>query len=456
MVCENVTMRNNIVTMTNKELKRVNVIGLAVSGTLTNLEASKLLNVCIRQIIRLKNKFINNGAGALIHGNAGKTPKNALSNAIKCGVIRLFNEFYYDHNFSHFTERLKERENIVISRSSVSRILRSEGIKSKRAGKKRKSPHTPRPRKNAFGIMWQTDASKHKWFGDQHEYVTLHAYIDDATNIVTGAFFTANECAFGYRKALEQGLLAYGVPLSIYSDRHSIFTARKDLTIQEELEGATKPLSTFGKALKELGIEQITALSPEAKGRIERLWNTMQDRLTAELRLKGIVDIDKANDMLKTFIEEFNRKFSVKPKKTELASLAFDKKTNLNLVFALRTERKAGKGNTISYNGSLYIPDSKKQIYFRQTETLEVRETIQQEVYVIRNDEAILMKALEKIEKMRVLQKQHAETNINKTTLSNNWKPSANHPWRKFSLKKNLAKNTNTNEKEKVTFSLNK
>ena len=160
--------------------------------------------------------------------------------------------------------------------------------------------------------------------------------------------------------------------------------------------------------------------------------------------------------MLKTFIEEFNRKFSVKPKKTELASLAFDKKTNLNLVFALRTERKAGKGNTISYNGSLYIPDSKKQIYFRQTETLEVRETIQQEVYVIRNDEAILMKALEKIEKMRVLQKQHAETNINKTTLSNNWKPSANHPWRKFSLKKNLAKNTNTNEKEKVTFSLNK
>ena len=268
--------------MSQKEIKRIKVMKLLVNGRMTNQEAAESLGLCRRQIIRLRKKYTAQGERALIHGNRDRHPQHRIGEWIRHDVLRLYREKYHDFNFSHFTDCLKEAEGIDISRSSVVRILTAEGFKSKKSVKRRAKLHRARPRKEAAGMLWQTDASKFEWFGKGKGYATLHAYIDDATGRVVGAWFTKNESTAGYVTALGIGLEHYGLPMEIYSDRHTIFRSPQELSEEEKEEGKQRPLSNFGQGLKELGVGQIFALTPEAKGRVERLWNTMQDRLPGD------------------------------------------------------------------------------------------------------------------------------------------------------------------------------
>jgi transposase len=416
-------MRKDTVTMTRNELRRLEVVRLACDGAMTNCEAAQLLGLCTRQVIRLKNRFRLKGAEGLIHGNTGRKPVHAISDDCKQAVLQLFQEKYFNHNFSHFTEQLCDNELIMVSRPTVSRILRASGIKSKKSVKHRHRVHQLRQRKEAAGMMWQTDASRHLWFGRDYGYATLHAYIDDATGEVTGAFFTENECLLGYTQALRLGITRYGLPLCIYSDRHSIFRAPKELTLTEELKGLPQPMSNYGKALKELGIEQILAQTPEAKGRIERLWNTFQDRLVAELGLMGITNIIDANEMLGPFLCRFNDKFTVEPRRKDAAYMALDRHTNLDLVFSVRKERKAGGGNAVSYDGNLYVPTD-PAVFLKPRVTVEVRQTAGGEIYVIYKGEAILMKAVD----MPI--KTDLGASMKKAGVASTHKPAYDHPWR--------------------------
>ena len=438
-------MRKDTVTMTRNELRRLEVVRLACDGAMNNREAAELLGLCTRQIIRLKNRFRQKGADGLIHGNAGRKPAHAIPDDLKGVVLQLFQEKYFDHNFTHFTEQLHDNEGIVISRPSVSRMLKASGIRSKKSVKHRRRVHQLRQRKEAAGMMWQTDASRHLWFGKEYGYATLHAYIDDATGEVTGACFTENECLNGYTEALRQGITKYGLPLCIYSDRHSIFRAPKELTVMEELAGLPKPLSSYGKALSELGIEQVLAQTPEAKGRIERLWNTFQDRLAAELRLKGITSITDANIMLGPFLGRFNGKFTVIPQREASAYMRLNKDTNLDLVFAARAERKVGGGNTVSYEGSLYMP-AESGVFIKPRTTVEVRQTAVGKIYVMHKGEAILMKAIDMASKATLCPK------TDKAGVASTHKPAYCHPWR--SGYRN-SKNHDTTNTTTVTFSQN-
>ena len=413
-------------SMTEKEAKRGRVIGLASAGTIKNSEAAEYLGISARQVMRLKARFAKDGICGMVHGNAERKPKHSISAEVRERILDLFKEKYYDHNFSHFTERLNEIEGISVSRSSASRVLRAGGIKSKRAVKRRPRAHCPRQRKPVPGIMWQTDASRHKWFGKMYDFATLHAYIDDATGIVTGAFFTENECTLGYTEALRQGIAAYGCPLSIYSDRHTIFRSTKELTDEEIIRGADTPMSNFGHALYELGIKQIMAQTPQAKGRIERLWNTFQDRLVSELRLLGVTDTAGANRVLADgFIRDYNSRFAVVPQKDGSACIPLDKNTDLDLVFSHRSERKAGGGNTISYNGNIYSPaDTNNNTVFVPRSTLEVRETTNGDVYVMHHGKAILMKQIP------MVQKEAISNTDERAGVVSYHKPAPNHPWR--------------------------
>lgn len=288
--------------MSQKELDRIRIIGALVEGRMTNREAAEKLELCQRQIIRIKKRFVAQGAAGLVHGNRGRTSRRRIGDEVRESVLKVYEEVYYDFNFSHFAECLNEREGIGISRSSVVRILKDEGIRSKKSVRRRPKLHRSRPRKEAAGMLWQTDATSFEWFGRGNGRATLHAYIDDATGIVTGACFTENECIAGYVAALGMGIEGYGLPMAIYSDRHMIFRSPKEqgqddevLSEGEEHSGRKEkekagPSSCFGRGLKDLGIGQIFALTPEAKGRVERLWNTMQDRLPGELRLLGVSD----------------------------------------------------------------------------------------------------------------------------------------------------------------------
>lgn len=416
-------MSQELVRMTKKEVRRVEVLSIALSGGLTNKDASELLGVCVRQFIRIKKKFLQEGAQGLVHGNRGRNPVHAITDEVRGEVVSLFKERYYDFNISHFTEHLNERECISISRSSVSRILKLEGIRSKRSVNKKPKAHRPRQRKESSGMLWQTDASSHKWFGKDGDSAPLHAFMDDAAGIVTGAFFIESECFVGYAEAIKMGIRDYGLPLYIYSDRHTIFKSPKELTLEDELKGVSIHLSNFGHALNDLGIKQIFANTPQAKGRIERLWNTFQDRLAAELRLNGIRNIEEANSFLPLFLDDYNARFSVEPKVENSVYLKFDKRIDLDLVFVLRCERKIGGGNTISYNSRIYIPVD-GSIYMTPGSTVEVRQTVKGEIYIMRNDRAILMKQVEMPKKAT-----HSDSKKKAGVVSPH-KPASDHPWR--------------------------
>lgn len=226
--------------------------------------------------------------------------------------MRLAKTTYAGCNDSHLAELLREREGISLSRASVQRILRAAGIKSPR---RHRAPRyrARRDRRAAAGMLVQLDGSRDRWFGAARPFATLLAAIDDASGEVVGAVFREQEDAAGYLEVLGQ-MLARGVPLAVYSDRHGIFRrdARERASLEEELAGEREP-TQLGRAFGELGVEMIFAHSPQAKGRVERLFGTLQDRLAAELRLAGVTTLAAANRFLPTYLPRHNARFAVAP-----------------------------------------------------------------------------------------------------------------------------------------------
>lgn len=416
-------MEQERVTLSWKELQRAKTMERLCTGDLSNQEAADELGICRRQIIRLKKKYTEQGDRGLIHGNRGRRPRHSIGDETRAQILALYRQKYNDFNFSHFTERLNEEEDIDISRSSVARILKTEGIKSKRSMKRKPRLHRSRLRRAAAGELWQTDASTFQWFEGDGEYYTIHAYIDDATGVVTGAYFAKNECTAGYVEALKQGLEKYGIPWEIYSDRHTIFRSPLELSEEEKADGKEAPLSNFGMGLKGLGIHQIFALTPQAKGRIERLWGTFQDRLTAELRLEEIKDIEEANKFLPRFLARHNEKFGVEAQEKPIY-VPLGRKIDFNLLFAQRDTRKTDSGGVISFNGCSYAPVEESARADLTRVSVEVRKTLDGRIFIMRNGEFIEMSKIEKPKRAHEPQKQKKSRPVTAH------KPASDHPWR--------------------------
>lgn len=385
-------MKEERVALSPKELQRVRVIGLLADGRISNQEAAERLGICGRQIIRLKKKYAEQGDVGLIHGNRGRAPKGRIGDDVRSLVLGLYQEKYYDFNFSHFTECLNEKEEVRISRNSVARILNAGGVRSKKSVRRRGKLHQSRLRRTAPGMLWQTDATEHEWFGKDNGYMTLHAYIDDATGIVVGAYFTKNECMAGYVEALRQGIERYGLPMEIYSDRHTILRSPKAGEGEDD-DKKGQPLSNFGKGLKDLGIGQIFAMSPEAKGRIERLWETLQDRWTCELRRLGIETIEEANKVLPLLLDEHNKKFAVNAQEADVY-VPLPGEIDIAFMFAYRSTRKTDNGGAISYKGHSYVPRVAEGTETMARVTVEVREMLDGRIYIIHKKKRIEMQEM--------------------------------------------------------------
>lgn len=417
-------MGQETLTLTRAELKKVLVVEKIIEGHMTNGEGALALGLTERQMIRLKNKYrAEGGAQALIHQNRGRKPHHALPHEVKEKVVMLYQEKYYGSNYCHFAQLLEEHEALTLSPSSVRRILLEEGIKQAKQ-RRRSKAHPPRQRKPQAGMLWQIDATPYAWLEDRAPAFTLHAAIDDATGTVVGAVFRQTECREGYSQVMQQGIQKYGIPLSLYSDRHTIFRSPNEkLTVEQELAGETKPLSNFGKAMAELHIAHIKAITPQAKGRIERLWVTFQDRLVIELRLLGVKTLEEANAALPTLLEKHNRKFAVAPKEVESAYIELDPSINLNYVFTIREHRQLGHGNTLSYNGTIYTLAHSTNFRLDAKATVEVRETLSGEVLIWHQGQPLALKATEKPERK-------ARTTTKKAGSASPRKPAEDHPWR--------------------------
>jgi len=284
--------------LNKKEQRRIMVLNEVETDKMTSREAAEVLGLSPRQVRRILAAYRKEGAQALAHGNWGRKPCNTLDESLKKRVVELAQSTYAGCNVQHFTELLAERENITLSRSSIRLILLGAGIKSPR---KRRAPkhRSRRERYPQEGMLLQIDGSYHDWLEGRGPYLTLVGAIDDATGKVPYALFRDEEDAQGYVLLLRQIVAEHGIPEALYHDGHGIFErSKRELeTIEEQLKGKGNP-TQFGRIMEELGIISITALSPQAKGRIERLWGTFQDRLVSELRIAGASNADEANKVL--------------------------------------------------------------------------------------------------------------------------------------------------------------
>ena len=347
-------------TMT--QLKRYHVIKNAIEGICTVAEAAVYLNLSSRRIKQLKKEVKLSGALALIHGNKGRKPSNALSETKKEEIIALKKSYAYEQaNFSHFRDLLLEN-GISISYSTLYKILSEAGLKSRR-GQRNPNKHRMRKRKEASGMMLQADGTPFDWFNTGKRQ-SLHGFIDDATGSVTGLYMCENECLLGYLEVTRQTLKNFGIPLSLYPDRLSVFFSPKHgqvhIPIEDQLEGTDRVNTQFGRIMDELGVKMFPAHSPQAKGRIERLWNTLQDRLVTEFRIAHISDMQGANAFFPKFIKRYNKQFSVKPADSKSAFVPMLRTVNLDTLLAVKVTRRTDNAGVFSVSNIKFEIKDKK------------------------------------------------------------------------------------------------
>jgi transposase len=365
------------VTLNRKEQARLMVLNEMEKGKVKGREAAGILGLSLRQVRRLIAAYRLKGARALAHGNRGRLPVNMHDDALRKRILELASGKYAGVNHQHFTDLLAEREGICLSRASVRRILIGGGIKSPR--KRRPPKHrSRRERYPQEGMLLQIDGSPHNWLGSRGPKLCLIGAIDDATGKVPFATFREQEDSHGYFILLREIVTRCGIPLAIYHDRHSIFVPPADElkreTIQEQLDGKSK-LTQFGRLMKELEITSISALSPQAKGRIERLWNTFQDRLVSELRISGISTREEANHFLESFLKRYNAKFAVPPGQ-EGSSFRPAKSLEMEKLFCFKYCRVVSIDNVVRFKAQRIqiLPSLKRLSHARCS--IEVHEQI--------------------------------------------------------------------------------
>jgi transposase len=365
------------------------VIENAVAGHITVAEAAKLLRLSARQVKRLKQRCAPGEVGWVKHGNRGQTRPWRITERIRAKVLKLAGGKYTGFNDSHLTEKLQEVEGMELSRETVRRILRGAGRPSpqKRRPPRYRSRRERRPRK---GMMVQTDASRERWLEERGPALTLIGFQDDATSEVLAARFQLEcEDTVGYVRVLRAMVEEHGIPLSLYRDRHGAFQRNDNHWSEEELLVGQQSLTHLGQVLEDLGIEQIAALTPQAKGRIERLWKTFQDRLRSELRLAKAKTVEQANAVLARFVKEYNRKFAKAAREAGNDFRVLDKRVNRDRLFSLRYERTVGHDHTVSFGARILqlSPAAGQQGYAGKK--VEVSHQLNGEVHVWLGDQRL-------------------------------------------------------------------
>ena len=318
-------------------------------------QAADSLGLSTRQVKRLKKGYIEKGVESVIHGNLNRKPKHAISEEMKKEIVNLkISERYNDANIAHFYDLIKEYEmkEIKIKYETVFKILKEAGIKSPKKHRKKKQ-HPRRKRVDGFGKLLQIDATPYNWFGDGRKY-NLHGAIDDATSKITSLYMLENECLEGYFQLMERTFKEHGRPESIYSDRHLILHPLKEMTIIDQLEGRTEYESHFSRAMHKLNIRMIKAYSPEAKGRVERLWGTLQSRLPVEFKINNIKTVEEANKFLMKYIPKFNKRFGINDETIERIFRSLPENTKLRYILCREEKRKLNVGCTISLSNRIF------------------------------------------------------------------------------------------------------
>ncbi len=413
------------------------------------------LGCTYRHVNRMLAGYRKHGKAYFVHGNRGRKPVTTISEDVRETIVKLYKSKYYGANFTHFTELLQSNENINLSVSTVQSILEGQYIlspmvthakkkriknqlrQSKKLAKTQKQvdqiqanlievedAHSRRPRHTYLGELLQMDASPHMWFGDSP--TTLHLSIDDATGIVTGAWFDKQETLHGYYHVLEQTLKSYGIPYKFFTDRRTIFTYKKKNSPSVDEDEYTQ----FAYACKQLGIQLESSSVPQAKGRIERLNGTLQSRLPIELRLRGITTIEAANEFLKYHLKEFNAKFALPLNGIKSVFEMQPSNEKINLILAVLAPRTVDSGHCIQFQKKYYrmLDKNGEQVHYRKGTKAMTIQAFDGSLFCCVNDNDIFV--LDEIpkhaEKSKELDFDYIEPKKKKQYI-----PPMSHPWRR-------------------------
>lgn len=411
-----------------EEQYRYDVISQVINQEIKPGAAAKLLGVSTRQIRRLRAVVIDGGSQAVVHGLKGRTGNHQIEDIVKQEVLTIVKKNYYDFKPSFATEKLEEVHSIIISRETTRLWMSEAGLWKPRLQKKT-TYRSWRPRKDYYGELVQFDGSYHHWFEKRYQdengnsEVCMLAAIDDATGRITKATFSANEGVIAVFIFWRDYVLKHGKPLAIYLDRFSTYKIN-----HKAAEDNRELMTQFGRVAKELNINLITAYSPEAKGRVERLFGTLQDRLVKEMRLEKINTPIDGNKYLETiYIPRFNERFAVQPTKEGDVHrpLSETDRKNLNQIFSIQSERKINNDFTIQFKNNWYQLSEVQPKTIRPRETVRVEEWLDQTMHFnLRGDYLnylILPERPKKAKRQPAILTNHPL----------NWKPGVDHPWRK-------------------------
>lgn len=415
-------MEQKLISMTQKELLRYDVIKNLIDGKINGTDASKQLGLVVRHVKRLKVKVIESGAEGLIHGNRGKDSNRKLSDKIVRRARKHLKEKYYYFKPTLASEKLEENHNIKLGREKIRLMMTEMGLWKIKPRKQPKKRYTWRPRKDNYGEMQQFDGSYHNWFGDFETCLLLSA--DDATGKITHAKFDYNESVVAVFKFWLEYFDKNELPISIYLDKFSTYKVNHKNAVDNK-----DMITQFQRAANQTGVRLIVAHSPQAKGRVERMFGTLQDRLVKEMRLANIATMEQANEFLEDYIPRFNAKFAVAPdRRADLhKTISQSLKNKLRQIFSVWDIRKVNNDYTIRFENQYFQLNEEQPVAVYKKDTVTIEKHLNGDTKI--NFKGHYLNYTELPERPK------KEININLPAITirkqSNWKPPVNHPWRK-------------------------
>jgi len=432
-----------LISFTMKEINRYEIVQNLIQKKISEKEAQKLMSLkSVRQVRRIKKRIIKDGPRGAIHRSRGRPGNRKLDNDFINKIILIVKENYHDFKPTFATEKLLENHKLKIGREKLRQLMTAEGLWKPKQRKQPKNRHVWRARKDNYGEMQQFDGSYHKWFEDRGDECCLLLSVDDATGNITHAKFDKNEGVIAVFKFWMEYFIKNGLPVSIYLDKFSTYKINHPSAVDNK-----ELMTQFQRAMNQIEIQPITAHSPEAKGRVERMFETLQDRLIKELRLANISTAKEANEFLKTYIPKFNKQFSVVPKnQSDLhREIRSEMKKKLPQIFSIQSQRKVNNDYTVMFKNQFFQLEEKQPTTVFKKDTVIIEEHLNGEIKINLKGYYLNYQVLPERPKKQI--------NIPVAALTNrkaDYKPPANHLWRKIAIKPKKQKIILYKSKEKL------
>lgn len=414
--------------MSNKEVNRISILEKLKKKEIKQRKAAQILGVSVRQIRRLLKRYKARGASGITHTLRGTGSNNRADADALSRAVAIVSETYGDFTVTMAWEKLVKHHGFLYGRETLRGALMTAGI-WKPTRQSTPVIHGIRERRACEGELVQIDGSPHAWFEARGASCTLLVYIDDATGKLKILEFTPSETTNAYFQATIRYIERYGKPLAFYSDKHGVFrvnTTKNQSASTQDSNGLTQ----FGRAISELHIEAIFANSPQAKGRVERVNQTLQDRLVKELRLRNIRTIPEANAYLPEFIKEFNAQFSVQPKSTMNMHRALGNDEHLDQILIQKHTRVLSKTLTVSYGNRIYQIDTDRPTYAMRHASVTVLEDIHGITSIVYGKQTLAYHVITIQPKTAITDTKHVNALVDSLTTKIPMIPAAAHPWR--------------------------